>query len=92
MVRGRAVYEFGLGDVEDPDLYARLHIGEWVNTSEQGQMLKGMNGGFTYLIDHDGSMDGGYIVTLYARVPSTHDQLLYDLTWPEVLTNSNTPV
>ena len=82
----RAVYQFGLGDVEDPDLYARLHIGEWFNTSERGTWLHKNNTGIVYDIDHDGSMDGGWLCTVRCRITPGPQTSYYCIRWPEVET------
>lgn len=78
-----AVYEFGLGDVEDPNLYAQLHIGEWFNTSERGLWLHKNNTGIVYDIDHDGSMDGGWICTVRCRITPGSTRSYYLIRWPE---------
>ena len=73
--KGVAVYRFLQGDVEDPDFYAKLHIGEWINTSDRGRWLHQHHRGLSYTLDHDGSMDYGWEVTVYARLGGR------DLTW-----------
>lgn len=75
------IYEFHLGDVEDPDFYSKIHIGEWVNTSSRGTLVRSMKGGFTYSLEHD---DLGWLCTVWATIPQERDQTLYHLTHPEM--------
>ena len=81
MDTGRRVYEFYMEDVDDPNLMAKLRIGEWVSDSEQGQALKRYRASFSYSLDHDGSMDGGWLVGVIARIPDARDRMLYDITY-----------
>ena len=70
-----------MDDVDDPNLMAKLRIGEWVHDTEQGQTLKRYRASFSYSLDHDGSMDGGWQVRVIARIPDEQDAMLYDITY-----------
>ena len=81
MQEGRCVYEFYMDDVDDPNLMAKLRIGEWINSTDQGVMLKGYGAHFTYTLEPDGSIDGGWCVGIRAYIPNAHQRLLYDIAY-----------
>ena len=80
------VHTFGMGDVEDLDLYAKMHIGEWTNTTERGQWLHEHARGWEYRTEPDTgdfAPEYGWIVELYCTLDP--DELTYYyLRWPEV--------
>jgi len=80
------LYCFGVADVEDPELAVRLHVGEWANSSERWKYCKQLTGSqfppLSYDLDHDGSMDGGWICTITTRLPSSC-ATLYQIRFPE---------
>lgn len=40
MIKDDAIYEFKLGDVEDPHLYAQLAINDWAEKNSITKMLR----------------------------------------------------
>jgi hypothetical protein len=61
------VHRFDMGDVEDPDLYARLAIGEWSNTTAQGAFLRSRKVGLSYRTEY-GEDGGTWRVYVTARL------------------------
>jgi hypothetical protein len=61
------VHRFDMGDVEDPDLYARLAIGEWSNTTAQGAFLRSRRVALAYHTEY-GEDGGTWRVRVTARL------------------------
>ena len=83
-MKTRTLYEFGVGDVEDPDMAGKLHVGEFFESFERWQYIKGLvrNPPLEYVLDHDGGMEMGYVCSVSTRLP---DRIctLYDIAYPE---------
>lgn len=39
MMKNLIVHQFGVGDVDDPDLYANMEVGNWL-TTEKGKWIQ----------------------------------------------------
>ena len=73
------VYEFGLGDVDDPDLYAGEPLWNW-QKSEAGQWIMSHAVEEPYWIRHMDHMSFRYRYKVMARL-SDQDQVFWKLKW-----------
>ena len=67
---------------------AKMQIGQWFATTEQGRWLKDRLVAVNYNIEPDGGMEPHYWIELEVLLDN-HDALLYQIAWPEPLGLTN---
>lgn len=77
-------HSFILGDVDDPEIYAAMPIGEWQQT-EQGQWVMKHCSDPRYTIGPDGN-SWGHRVTIYGDIEDQH-ATFFKLKWGQFAHN-----
>ena len=72
-------HKFLLGDVEDPDLYAAVPIGDWLKTEQGAWCKENVVGEMKYYIQHDYATYG-YSVAIVGMLAGA-DNTYFQLKW-----------